>query len=147
LLYLSGFIGAQPIKVGEGKPFTLLLNFLCGSQASHVLNKVSGTYEGMNISTYNAGGQGEQKITITVEQTENDLNVTFHTAAGGEGKGTGTLKGNEVESMSLQSTAAGCSGSYDASFKFADDTVTWSFKGQDCGGSMDGHGTAKRVRV
>jgi hypothetical protein len=146
LLFVNAIPNAQPIKIGEGKPFTFLLNALCGGQASHV-PEVSGTYEGMNIATYNAGGQGEQKITITVEQTESDLKVSFQTASGGQGKGTGTLKGNEVESMSLQSTAVGCPGSYDASFKFADDAVSWSFKGQDCGGAMDGHGTAKRTKV
>jgi hypothetical protein len=146
LLYINAFIGAQPTKIDEGKPFTFLLNVLCGYQVSHV-PKVSGTYEGMNIATYNAGGQGEQKITITVEQTENDLKVSFQTASGGQGKGTGTLKGNEVESMSLQSVAPGCPGSYDASFQFADETVSWSFKGQDCGGAMEGHGTAKRTKV
>ena len=146
LLYLNAFVRPEPIKINEGTPFRLLLNVLCGGQVSPV-PKVSGTYEGMNISTYNGGGQGEQKITIAVEQTENDLKVSFHTAAGGEGKGTGTLKGNEIGSMSLQSTAQGCPGSYDASFKFVDDTVSWTFKGQDCGGSMDGHGTAKKVNA
>ena len=146
LLFINAIPNTQPTKIDEGKPFTLLLNALCGGLVSHA-TKASGTYEGMNIATVNASGQGEEKITITVEQTENDLKVSFQTASGGEGKGTGTLKGDEVASMSLQSTAPGCPGSYDVSFKFADGTMSWSFKGQDCGGSKEGHGTAKRVKI
>jgi len=49
--------------------------------------------------------------------------------------------------MSLQSTAPDCPGSYDASFEFSGEAVSWSFKGQDCGGPMEGHGTAKRTKA
>jgi hypothetical protein len=46
----------------------------------------------------------------------------------------------------LLSTTPGCPGSYEASIQFASDIATWSYKGQDCGGPMTGHGTAKRTK-
>ena len=58
-----------------------------------------------------------------------------------------TFADGRIDAMTLQSTDAGCPGSYDASFRFADNAVSWSFKGQDCGGEMEGHGTAKRKRT
>jgi hypothetical protein len=72
--------------------------------------------------------------------------VGFQSALGGQGKGSGTLTGDTVDSILLESTAPGCSGEYEASIKFAGDTVSWSYKGQDCGGPMEGHGTAKRTK-
>ncbi len=109
--------------------------------------KVQGTYEGTNNMSLNKGGKGEQKISITIEQSGRDLNVSFETASGGRGKGTGKLTGDSAESISLQSTAAGCPGSYEASFKFAGENLIWSFKGQDCGGPMEGSGTATRAKL
>jgi hypothetical protein len=116
-------------------------------QGGHsAITQVGGTYEGTNLATYDKGGEGQQNISFTVEQTGSEVSVAFHAASGGEGKGTGTLKGLMVESISLQSTTPGCPGSYETSFNFADDTVSWSYKGQDCSGSMTGHGTAKRTK-
>src|SRR5882757_4073449 len=56
------------------------------------------------------GGQGEHKISIVVEQIENDLNVSFQTASGGRGKGAGKLTGSNVDSIPFQSTATRMSG-------------------------------------
>jgi hypothetical protein len=107
---------------------------------------VAGTYEGMIDVTYKTGGQGEQKLSITVLQTGKDLKVSYQTAHG-QGKGAGTLAGDgSSEAISLQSTAPECPGSYEASLKFAGDTITLSYKGEDCGGPVEGHGTAKRVK-
>jgi hypothetical protein len=101
----------------------------------------------MNDSTYDKGEKGEQKISITVEQNGSDVSISFETANGGQGKGTGTLTDTVVNSISLQSTTPGCAGSYQGSLKFAGDSMSWSYKGQDCGGAMEGHGTAKRTKV
>jgi hypothetical protein len=131
-----------PMDANEGSPFALLMTMACSAP----LPNVSGTYEGINKASYKRGGQGDQKIEVTVEQMGADLKVNFQSGGGGQGKGVGKLSGARVESISLQSTAAECPGSYEASFEFASDTVTWSFKGEDCGGPMEGHGTAKRVR-
>jgi hypothetical protein len=131
-----------PMDANEGSPIELLITTACSAP----LPSVSGTYEGINKANYKNGGQGDQKIEVTVEQMGADLKVNFQSGGGGQGKGVGKLSGARVDSISLQSTAAECPGSYEASFEFAGDTVTWSFKGDDCGGPMEGHGTAKRVR-
>ena len=103
--------------------------------------------KGINDTTYENKAQGEQKISITVGQNGSDLSVSFETANGGQGKGNGTLTGSVVNSISLQSTTPGCSGSYEGSIEFAGDIMSWSYKGQDCGGPMEGHGTAKKTKV
>lgn len=139
LIYLFAPIPLQPANVTEGSPADSLLNVACGAN-------VGGTYEGMNNVSYKSVGQGEQKISIYIEQIGSDLNVSFQSVLGGQGKGTGKLTGSQVKSISLQSTAPECPGSYEASFEFAGDSVSWSYKGKDCGGPMEGHGTAKRVK-
>jgi hypothetical protein len=73
--------------------------------------------------------------------------VTYKAAAGVQGQGVGKIENGTVESFPLQSTTPGCPGSYEASLKFADDAVTFSFKGEDCAGPMEGNGTAKRVKA
>jgi hypothetical protein len=134
---------SQPVDVIELSPFGLLVGIACVPPGS----KVEGTYEGINNATYKQGGQGEQKISIAVKRlAEKDIMVTFQTPGGGEGRGFGTLTANRVDSISLQSTAASCPGSYQASFSFVEDSVSWSFKGEDCGGPMEGHGTAKKTK-
>jgi hypothetical protein len=123
----------------RNSPFGALLNIACGAN-------VAGTYEGMNNATYEKGGQGDQKISITIEQVSGNLNVKFQSANGAQGKGSGKLTGTRVDSMSLESTTPECPGSYKGSMEFPGDTVTWSYKGEDCGGPMEGHGTAKRTK-
>lgn len=140
--YLVAPFVVQPMDVQEESPFGLLLKVICGP----AIPNVGGKYEGVIDMTYKTGGQGEQKITITVEQLKSDVKMSFQTALGGQGNGAGTLTGSSVESISLQSTTPGCPGSYEGSLKFIGDTMSWSYKGQDCGGPMDGHGTAKRTK-
>jgi hypothetical protein len=139
LTYLAAPITAVPIDIKERTPLAQLLNIGCPG--------VGGTYEGTNEATYKNGGQGDQKISITVKQNGSDVSITFQTASGGQGSGAGTLTGSVVNSISLQSTAPECPGSYEGSLNFTGDTMSWSFKGQDCGGPMEGHGTAKRTKV
>lgn len=143
LMNLTPIIPAQQIEV-KANPFVALLRVGCAGSAP----LVAGTYEGTIQGSYGTKGNTDGKISIIVAQTGNVVNVTFQTAAGGEGKGTGTLTDDgTVNSISIQSTTQNCSGSYVASLKFDADTVTWSYKGQDCGGSIQGHGTAKRTNV
>jgi hypothetical protein len=143
-VYLFAPLIPQLVDPKENSPFAGLLNLVCDAPA----NNAAGTYEGMINVTYKKGGQGEQKISITIEQIGKDLKVSYQTGSGGQGKGAGTLAdGGSSEGISLQSTAPECPGSYEASLKFADDTVTFSYKGDDCGGPMEGHGTAKRTKV
>jgi hypothetical protein len=125
----------QPIDAPTGSNFALLLKVSCG---------VTGTYEGTTNTSYKNGALSEQKMSMIVEQNGSDINVSYRTAAGGEGKGVGKLNGASVKSISLESTTPGCPGSYEASLDFSSDTVSWSFKGEDCGGPMEGHGTGKR---
>jgi TIR domain len=133
-LFLGG--KSQEFDV-KANPFASLFAIACEGQ-------VSGTYVGMNEVTTAKGGEGAQKISIVVVQSHNNLNVTFETASGGQGNGTGTLTGNKVSSLSLKSSAPECPGSYDASLEFSGETVKWTYQGMDCGGSVTGHGTATR---
>jgi hypothetical protein len=138
LAYVFAPPTVQQMDVEPYSPLEVLMNKFCP------LN-VLGRYEGSNTATYQKGGHEEQKIVFNVEQAGGDVNVAFKTANGGQGKGSGKLVGAEIKSISLQSTAPECSGSYDADLKFAGSSVSWSFKGQDCGGPMEGHGTATKV--
>jgi hypothetical protein len=58
--------------VKEGTPLAQLLGIACGAPAPNI----RGTYEGMNDATYKKGGQGEQKISITVEQNATERCIT-----------------------------------------------------------------------
>jgi TIR domain len=143
LVYLAPLIPVQPMDGGkEGSPFNVLLSAICGAPVP----KVGGKYEGTINTTYDKGGGGEQRLSIIVEQIGSRVDVSFQTPVGEQGKGTGTLKGGTIESMSLRSAAPGCPASYEASLNFSGDEVSWSFKGEDCGGPMQGHGTAKRTK-
>jgi hypothetical protein len=46
-----------------------------------------------------------------------------------------------------EGTTPGFPGAYQTSFKFSDDAVSWTYKGRDCGGPMEGHGTAKKTKL
>ena len=96
--------------------------------------------------THEKGGHGEQKITVTVKQTGDRVDVSFATVSGDQGKGAGTISDGVVEFLLLESTVPACPGSYQGTLKFADDGISWTFKGRDCGGPMEGHGTAKKVK-
>ncbi len=142
-LYISAPITVAPITATQGSPFDSLVAAVCGAP----IPKVRGTYEGTNNMTYAKKGHGAQKISLSVEQVENDLNVSFVTAEGGQGKGTGKLIGAVVERLQLQNTSKDCPGSYQASLKFLDDTAIWSYKGEDCNGPVEGSGTAKKTKL
>jgi hypothetical protein len=142
LVSVNAPIVADPVDVIQNSPFSLLLDVICGVQVP----QVRGTYEGKTEGAYKNGGKGEMKIAIIVEQNGSDVNVTFQTGTGEQGKGTGTLTGSVVNSISLRSAASQCPGSYEASLKFAGDTVDWSYKGEDCSGPMEGSGTAKKTK-
>jgi hypothetical protein len=129
----------QPQFPSHGSAFEALIAIACGAN-------VAGIYEGTNISTYDDRGQQEQKIWVTIEQVGSNLAVSFKAAMGAQGKGEGKLTDTQVESISLESTTPECPGSYKGSMEFPGDTVTWTFKGEDCGGAMEGHGTAKKVK-
>src|SRR5262249_8473191 len=101
---------ASPIDINEGSLFSLLFNIACGASVPDMdgaVPNVGGTYEGTNEATYKSGGQGEQKIEVTIEQIGSDLKVNFEAAPGGRGKGVGKLAGARAQSISLQSTAPG----------------------------------------
>jgi hypothetical protein len=132
------YLGAIPQEFDvKANPFASLFAAACEGQ-------VSGTYVGTNELTTAKGGEGAQKISVVVVQSQNNLNVTFKTASGGQGDGTGTLTGNKVSSLSLKNTTPECPGSYDASLEFSGETVKWAYQGKDCNGPVTGHGTATR---
>lgn len=141
LIYVFAPVSVQPVWIKGGSPVALLADLACTPKTHE------GTYEGTNTSTYKSGGEAEQKITINVLQSGDDLTVSFQTPTGGRGKGQGKLSGDAVNSLTLQSTVPECPGSYTGSLKFAGDTMSWSFEGSDCGGSMEGRGTAKRTKA
>ena len=128
--------------VQSGSNFDMLLSAVCSVKNLNV----AGSYEGMNYTTYKTGAKGEGRASLVVEQANNKVSMTFRTASGGQGKGTGSLSGATANSISLQSTTPDCPGSYVASFDFKGDTVSWSYKGEDCGGAVEGHGMAKKTK-
>ena len=142
LVYIIAPIIVEPLDVKNG-PLTLPLDLVCTASGS----SVEGTYEGTNKATYKGGGESEQKITINVTQSGDDVTISFQTPNGSQGKGNGKLSGDTVKPLTLQSTTPGCSGSYEGSLKFDGDTMHWSYEGKDCGGLMDGSGTAKRTKA
>jgi hypothetical protein len=131
--------------IKQDAPLNTLFSKLCNVS----LKSVAGKYEGTNHTTYkSANAEGDQRISIDIEQTGNQLKLSFQTPNGGQGEGTGVLEGNVVNAIVLKSTAPSCPGSYEGSFEFNDDgSMKWSFKGQDCSGPMEGYGTAKKAKA
>ena len=70
------------------------------------------------------------------------MSISFQTVVGGQGKGTGTLTGTVVKSVTSRSTAPECPGSYDGSLKFVGDDE----KNSVCSSSSV-HGGGKRRAV
>jgi hypothetical protein len=140
LVYLAPQI--QPmLNYNKASLFENLLDIVCRASAL----SIAGNYEGMNNATYEKKGRGEQKVSLTIQQNGSDVKVDFQTL-GGKGEGTGKLSGDRVEALSLRSTEPNCPGSYHGSLLFADNSVSWSYKGKDCGGVMEGHGTATKLK-
>lgn len=87
------YLGVKPQEFDvKANPFTSLFAAACEGQ-------VSGTYVGTNELTTAKGVEGAQRISVVIVQSQNNLNVTFKTASGGQGNGTGTLTGNRVSSL------------------------------------------------
>jgi TIR domain len=142
-LFVSAPNFEETINPAPGSAFAQLLALACGAG----LLSVAGTYEGISHTSYGNRVQGEQKIALIVDQTGDEVSVTFRTPLGEYGKGTGKLNGTRIDSLSLQSALSPtCAGAYETSVEFAGDTAKWSFKGKDCNGEMEGHGTATRTR-
>jgi hypothetical protein len=145
------FLTPQKNRIMDAKYGTLfgnLLDVACSASANLAGNSavnVAGNYEGMNFIKYVKGGEAEQKVSITTQQNGSDLKISFQSANAATGEGTGKLTNNRAESISLHSTTPGCPGSYDGSMSFGDNSLSWSYNGTDCGGAMEGHGTATKV--
>ena len=140
------YLGVHPgglLSDTVGSIHAMLLDVACSASAA--LN-VTGNYYGMNYIRYGNKAQAEQGVSVTIQQNGNDLKVSFQTPNGATGEGTGQLTGNRAESISLHSTTPGCPGSYDGSLSFANNSLSWSYKGEDCGGAMEGHGTAPKTQ-
>jgi hypothetical protein len=142
LIYLATQSPTQPVDVTKGSIFEMLLGSACGASALNV----TGSYYGMNYIRYGNKAQAEQGVSVTIQQNGSDLKVSFQSPNGATGEGTGKLTGNRAESISLHSTTPGCPGSYDGSLSFANNSLSWSYKGEDCGGAMEGHGTAPKTQ-
>ena len=141
LIYLMPATPVAPLDVKDGSILHMLRDVVCRASGLNV----AGTYEGTNNASYDNKLQADQKISIAIQQKGSDLKVSFQTATGGQGEGVGKLTGNRVEAISLRSTTPDCPGAYQGSLTFAENSIGWSYKGQDCGGSMEGRGTAKKM--
>jgi hypothetical protein len=143
LVSLVAPLPAPTLDIKEGTPLDLLFSKVCNTTSKYV----AGNYEGTNYATYKiAGAEGDQKIAISVEQSGNQLKVSFQSPNGAQGKGTGIIEGDAVKTILLKSSAPNCSGSYEGTLEFKDDgSMNWSYKGQDCSGPVEGHGTAKKA--
>jgi tetratricopeptide (TPR) repeat protein len=105
-------------------------------------DQIQGTYVGLNATSQLPG---EHQLSLTFRKSGTDVDVTYQSALGGRGRGTGRLAGDSIEGMKLTNEAPNCAGSYTASLVFSKDTVSWSYEGQDCGGPVKGHGVAKKT--
>jgi hypothetical protein len=145
LVSVTAPLPVPTVDITEGSPLVILFSKVCNNINS---KNFAGKYEGMNHTTYKTGAEGDQRISIDIEQTGNQLKLSFQTANGGQGEGTGVLEGNAVKTIVLKSSAPNCPGSYEGPLEFNDDgSMNWSFKGQDCGGQIEGYGTAKKGKV
>ena len=141
LNYVIAPTSVQAVDITEASPLTLLLNVVCTPSSPGV----EGTYEGTDKSTLKLGGEAEQKVTVHVVQSGDELTVSFQTPTGAQGKGTGKLSGDTApKSLTLQRTAPDCPGSYKGSMKFDGDTMSWSYAGSDCGGINGGSRDGKK---
>jgi hypothetical protein len=144
LEYLSIPMPVPIIIVNEGSPLSVLFYKLCGK----TIVNVSGKYEGKNYAADKSGGQTEEKIFIDIEQIDQQIAVRFKAANGAQGEGKGVLEGNKVKIILLNSTTPNCPGSYQASMEFnKNNSLNWAFKGQDCSGVIEGHGTAEKTKA
>jgi hypothetical protein len=81
---------------------------------------------------------------MTFKQSGADVTGSFETSRGSRGAGSGVLSGSVVSGLTFQSETPNCPGSYSAFLLFSDETVKWAYKGQDCGGPVQGYGQATR---
>jgi tetratricopeptide (TPR) repeat protein len=114
-----------------------------GSSPSETVGQIEGTYEGtftVNQVT------GEHQISLTFQQSGSEVTVTYRSALGGRGSGKSTIASNIIATVPLRSEP-NCPGLFTASFKFSDDTVSFTYSGQDCNGPGLGRGIAKKLKV
>jgi tetratricopeptide (TPR) repeat protein len=113
-----------------------------GRTLSKTVEQIQGTYDGtFTLSQV----PGEHQISLTFQQSGSDVTATYRSALGGGGRGKGTIAGNVITAMTLQSEP-NCPGLYTASFEFSGDTVSLTFSGHDCNGAAQGHGVAKKLK-
>jgi hypothetical protein len=86
LVLLMAPLPVPTVDIKEGSPLDVLVSKVCNTTSKYV----AGKYEGTNYTTYKTGGgQGDQKIAISIEQSGNQLKVSFQSPNGAQGKGTG----------------------------------------------------------
>jgi hypothetical protein len=107
------------------------------------LEQIDGTYDGINEDNQS---NGKAQFSLTFQQSGNAVTATYKSSLGGQGRGSGTINGNAIYMMSIQSETPNCPGSYIASLKFEGDAVSWTYTGQDCNGPAQGHGSAKKAK-
>ena len=142
LVFINSLMMSE-FNVKDGTVVGILRSRLCGATATNI----AGTYEGTLATNYKRGGQEEREDFDCHRGGRKQINSDLQNCVRWTGERCRDACRRRAKSISLQSTTPGCAGSYEASFKFADDTVTFSFKGEDCGGPMEGNGTAKRVKA
>ena len=116
---------------------------MLGSSLSETVEQIEGTYEGTFTINQVAG---EHQISLTFQQSGSEVTVTYRSALGGRGSGKSTIAGNIIATVPLRSEPS-CPGLFTASFKFSDDTVSFTYSGQDCNGPGQGRGIAKKLKV
>jgi CHAT domain-containing protein len=137
------------VQVSLVSPLSAQTNFahaareVLDSSPSETVEQIEGTYEGtftINQVT------GEHQISLTFQQSGSEVTVTYRSALGGRGSGKSTIAGNSIATVPLRSEP-NCPGLFTALFKFSDDTVSFTYSGQDCNGPGQGRGIAKKLKV
>ncbi len=141
-LAIADKFGAADAGTGRWGGLSLIRSKISRLEKESVV-QIDGAYEGTN-TTSNA--PGEHRISLTFRLHAWGIDATFRNSLGGHGRGTGTIAGGNIGTLSLHSSVETCPGSYTATFKFLEGSVSWTYSGKDCTGAVQGRGTATKTK-
>jgi hypothetical protein len=86
---------------------------------------------------------GPHAVRLDLMQSGTKVTGTFCVSTGVCGKGEGTISGNRME-INWKNTTTSCPGAYHNTYLVSEGQMIWKFTGEDCLGSEQGHGYAKK---
>jgi hypothetical protein len=89
--------------------------------------------------------KGARKVVLNLNQSGFAVSGTFWVATGVYGTGQGQITGPNSMTIYWTNTSPNCFGSYQNAYAVSGNAMTWTFTGQDCLGSEQGYGNARRT--